>query len=893
MAGCESLASEQTQYGAKRMKDRHEIIKDLFLRALDFTTEQQDEFLYNACDDESIRDEVRRMLLADAGTMAQELDRSPMHGEAGITADELTPRKIGKYGVQRVLGQGAMGVVYEATQSHPERRIAVKVLRRQHEGSSIMQRFTLEAQLLARLRHPGIAHVYDAGTAKIDGGTEDAQYIAMELINGSPVLEHATTEQLSRNQKLELVAKICDAVHHAHLSGVIHRDLKPSNILVEDDGSTCGQPKVLDFGVARASELELQITQHKTGERHLIGTIAYMSPEQVEGDQTNIDIRSDVYALGVVLYELLVGVLPHDLTTCSLPEAARKIRFEPPRRISSVDRSLKGDIDTIVHAALEPDPARRFQSAAALAEDLRRVLEHKPISVRTPGLYYTTSRFIRRNKALTAGVLIAVVGMGLGTGISIVQAREAIRERDAARLAESRSNRIRDFLFSDVLMSAAPERLGPNATITEGINHASISVPTRFDQDRELRAELQTILGGVYLKLTDLERAEQQIDEALAYFDGTDIPSAYNIDAMGTAARILASQGERSQALDMIDRAIEQSTQWFGSDPLVTTKAMIEKAYVLADFYSYSEAATIAKQVQLIRADFHGPNHEKTLESKRLALNYESLEGGPSDETDAQHRETIAQLEREQGPDHATTLSAKLAYGAYLAQNRFNEQAIAIYREALPRLEQVFGENQNTAACRANLGALYSRVGRYEEALPLMRRSLDVLIESKGESSVDAVVSMLNLSLMYYRMEDWQSAYDIAARAYPLGIEALGAQHQISLELANNQARPLRKLERDEEAVHWFDIAIELTPAIYGEHSQRLVMMLMDRALVLTRLERFDEARIDLERCETIGEQTELPSSMVETYREFMTQLDTKIQAHESGNTSPADEESP
>ena len=302
---------------------------------------------------------------------------SPERSEADVPLDFLAPSRrpdslgrLGHYEVLEVIGQGGMGTVYKAEQDSPRRTVALKVVRPGFASPAIVKRFNHEAQILGRLHHPGIAQVYEAGLA------DDGQpYFAMEFIHGLPLDEFARRRGLDLTARVGLLARVCDAVQHAHDQGVIHRDLKPANILVEETG----QPKVLDFGVARATGADLLTMTGLTQAGQLIGTPDYMSPEQVGADPAAIDHRTDVYALGVILFELAAHRLPYQLENRPLAETARLIQEQDPPRLGSINPELRGDVETIVAKALEKDPARRYRSAADLAADLRHWLNHEPI----------------------------------------------------------------------------------------------------------------------------------------------------------------------------------------------------------------------------------------------------------------------------------------------------------------------------------------------------------------------------------------------------------------------------------------------------------------------------------------------------------------------------------
>ncbi len=319
-----------------------------------------------------------------------------------------------------------MGVVYEAEQESPRRTVALKVIRPGFATPSVLRRFQHEAQVLARLQHPGIAQVFEAGRADESAG--GAPFFAMELIRGLPLARFIAERSPGLRERLELAARLADAVHHAHQKGVIHRDLKPANVIVDESG----QPKILDFGIARvlgddAAQMTLQ-----TGAGQLLGTVPYMSPEQAAGDPASIDIRADVYALGVILFELLTGRLPYDLKTAGLHEAIRAIQEREPLRPGSIDRRLRGDIETIVLRALDKDRDRRYQSAAGLAEDIRRYLRGEPIAARPPSALYHLRTYARRHKPLVIAAGIAALAMVGGTAFSTWQALAAVRARDSA-----------------------------------------------------------------------------------------------------------------------------------------------------------------------------------------------------------------------------------------------------------------------------------------------------------------------------------------------------------------------------------------------------------------------------------------------------------------------------
>lgn len=411
-------------------------LEEIFLRAAELPAGERAGYLDGVCaGDNELREEVESLLRHHSG-VGGFLDSKAAPGRGLLTqlgasalsdAEPLLPhdKKIGTFQILGVLGSGGMGVVYVAQQERPKRTVALKVMRRvlgdpnSASAQRILRRFEHEAELLGRLHHPGIAQIHEAGTYAVDGVTHP--YIAMELVKGDPLLAYALKHNLGTREKLVLVERICEAVQHAHRNGVIHRDLKPANILVDDSG----RPKVLDFGVARTTDSDLQLTSEHTAVGALIGTLPYMSPEQVSGDPAAVDTRSDVYAVGVIIYELLAGKLPYDLASRSLPEAARIIRDEEPTKLSTIDRYFRGDVEMIVSKALAKDRTRRYQSASDLGDDIARYLAGQAISARRDSAMYVLRKQLRRYRGIVSTVaffLLIVICLGVFAGIQAFRA---------------------------------------------------------------------------------------------------------------------------------------------------------------------------------------------------------------------------------------------------------------------------------------------------------------------------------------------------------------------------------------------------------------------------------------------------------------------------------------
>ncbi|QDU69767.1 WD40 repeat domain-containing serine/threonine protein kinase [Engelhardtia mirabilis] len=420
---------------------RYERLAEVFARALPLAGDERARLLDAACaDDAELRREVEELLAS------HDSPRNPVDGGGlrdhlaplldGDEDEPALPDAIGPYRILRRIGAGGMGVVYEAEQARPRRRVALKVLHPAHAHGARLRRFRREAELLARLHHPGIAQVYAAET--VDQGHGEQPWFAMELVEGLPLVDYAERAGLDRRARLELVAEVCDAVQHAHDRGIVHRDLKPDNVLVD----AAGRPKVLDFGIARASETDALLSTIHTGQGELLGTVTHMAPEQLGGDPTAVGPAADVWALGVILYELLSGRLPHDLAGLSLTAAIRVLGEREPRRLAALDGGLRGDLDTIVAKAMAIEPERRYVTPAALAADLRRHLAHEPIQARPASAAYRLRRFARRRPAVVASLVVGLVAVAAVLRFAVLEGRaraEAERERELAQRSDVES----------------------------------------------------------------------------------------------------------------------------------------------------------------------------------------------------------------------------------------------------------------------------------------------------------------------------------------------------------------------------------------------------------------------------------------------------------------------
>ena len=401
---------------------------EIFLAAVKLPVAERRGFIERACGDD-VSLEANALTLVAAHEAAGPFmvsptgtPTSPMPHPADPTV--VAGTRIGNYHIRRIIAMGGMGIVYEAVQEHPHRTVALKVMRVGVTSKSAMRRFEYEVQTLARLPHANIAQIYEAGThTDPSAPSQSVPYFAMEYVpNARSLIEYAKIKKLTVRERLALFTKICDAVDHANMRGIIHRDLKPSNVLVD----ATGEPKIIDFGVARATDSDLAMTTMQTDVGQLIGTLQYMSPEQCEADPHALDTRSDVYSLGVLLYELLCDQLPYDVQRVALHEAARVIREQMPARPSSVNRMLRGDVETITLKALEKDRTRRYQTAGQFAEDIQHYLHDEAILARPPSMLRHIERIAHKHRRGLAAAVFAVAALVMG----VMVARQSLR-RDA------------------------------------------------------------------------------------------------------------------------------------------------------------------------------------------------------------------------------------------------------------------------------------------------------------------------------------------------------------------------------------------------------------------------------------------------------------------------------
>ncbi len=715
-----------------------------------------------------------------------------------------------RYELLEVIGEGGMGTVHRARQRNPDREVALKLIRAGAASEKLLRRFHLEAELLGRLQHPGIAQIYEAGT--IEAGSVPQPYFAMELVRGVPLDQFADEQSLGTRDRLELFVRIADAVQHAHERGIIHRDLKPGNVLVTPDG----QPKVLDFGVARATDSDVQVTTIQTDIGQLIGTVPYMSPEQVTGETAQIGVRSDVYALGVVLYELLAGRLPYDLRQRMIHEAARMIREDDPTPLSVVDKTLRGDVETIVSKALEKEPPRRYQSAAELAADVRRYLADEPIVARAPSTMYQLAKFSRRHRGLVGGLVAVFVALIAGTIVSSVLAARAMRAEGVAaeRLAESEATV--DFL-DGMLEAADPYQLGKDVTVREVLAESSKSIGWEFAERPLVAARLHLTIGNTFGNLGDMEAAVSHIGTAFELRRSVLGPAhADTLLAEVALATVHYLTGKTDEAFASMESCVERLTQIAGRGHPATIEAMTALANLHGSRMDGPSAEPLAREAYRLTEEAFGTSDRRSLEAA-IGLATLLTDNGKFDEAESLFLETIDRSEDAFGENHPTTLSALTNLGlTYYASNDI-ERAIEVNHRALAISLQIHGElHVETTTVQANLAIAYRVAGETEKAEPLYRKALDFSMEYLGERNQATLIDMSNFGVFLVEHSDPEEGLQMLERSVRLHREVMGSEFPGTGITLSYYGRALQKLGRLEESAAACAEAYEIVRGTLG-----------------------------------------------------------------------------
>ena len=681
-----------------------------------------------------------------------------------------------------MLGSGGMGVVYEAVQLRTNRPVALKVIRPGLASRALLRRFEHEVWVLGQLEHPCIAQIFEADTFTTPLGIQP--FFAMELVRGKPLVAGADAKGLSTTQRLSLLAQICDGVHHAHQKGVIHRDLKPGNILLSD----AGVPKILDFGVARLSDADSGLATLETQPGQLVGTVPYMSPEQVLGDSRQLDIRTDVYSLGVIAYELLSGRLPHEVRECSIPEAVRRVREELPRTLGSIHASLRGEVETIVGKALAKEREHRYQSAAEFAADLRRFLANEPIIARPATTLYQMRKFAQRHRTTVASLAALAVCVLVGFAVTLAMylkaeraraqeqtaRKEAEEQREAANVSQRRAEAatddalaIKTFLIQDLLARNQPERAGYTVTLAQAVERGAERIDVRFANRPLVASQLHSHVSEVFRQLGRIREAQKHADRAAQLASDAGAAGVQRrIEAGLARADLMADLGRWDEALEVLGKVQPEAVSKFGADSqlaIIASAALGDAMQVLG---RHDEAQPLLRDTwdRARRTLPAGAAMVKPLN----ALNASLRAQGKEDIT--LRKEEFELLRDSLGPQDALTLVALNNYAIALGSaGKVQEGAQAIqavldgFKGRLPDDHAIFGELHSSCA------ALLSRVGKGAEAIELYRKAIEILGPARGEadpSTQRARRGLVRALSRAYQFDETRAAMDanVAAR---------------------------------------------------------------------------------------------------------------------------------
>jgi serine/threonine protein kinase len=692
-------------------------------------------------------------------------DTKPTSGPSVAPAESPTPDlgSIGPYRLIRKLGEGGMGEVWLAEQSAPvKRHVALKIIKAGRYDKSALIRFDLERQALALMDHPAIAKVFDAGST-----AEGQPYFAMEYVAGLSITQYCDEKRLSPNERLLIFTKVCEGVQHAHQKAIIHRDLKPTNILVvEVDGKPV--PRVIDFGLAKAISEQSESGTLVTRAGGLVGTPGYMSPEQMDPMVADVDTRADVYSLGVVLYELLTGVLALDAkqweskpfhevlrqvheeeptspsTRLNNDPAALAIaekRSTDPRQLASM---LRGDLDWITLKALERDRTRRYGTPAELAADLGRYLRNEPVIARPPTLVYRTKKYVQRHKfgvaAATAAALL-LVAFGV---MQAVQLRRTTRERD-------RADRVTKFMTGMFKVSNPSEARGNAVTAREILDKSSKDIETGLRKDPELQAQLMETMAQTYAGLGLYRRAQGLVEHARAIQSSLfGERKRETLASESYLAQLLRAQGHLPEAEKLLQTTIEAQRQVLGPNDPDTLASMDRLGYVYANGARPADAESLFRQTLSAERKVLGPDDPQTLGTLNELAEVLTPQGRYT-EADQIYGELIAAQKRTLGPDHPATLLSMSHAAENLEEEGRLQEAEELYSNVIAAQRRVVGpEHPQTLRAMTMLAVTMMKEGRYAEADKLQSQVIEIKARVLGPTHTSTLQSMemeaLNLS---------------------------------------------------------------------------------------------------------------------------------------------------
>ncbi len=771
-------------------------------------------------------------------------DNSPEATRPEQVPDGILERpgtKIGHYKLLEKIGEGGFGMVYMAEQVEPvQRKVALKIVKAGMDTREFIVRFEAERQALALMDHPNIARVLDAGA------TETGRpYFVMELVRGIPITDYCDQAQLATDERLRLFNQVCHAVQHAHQKGVIHRDLKPSNVMVTlHDGEPV--PKVIDFGVAKALGQKLTEKTLFTAFQHLIGTPAYMSPEQAELSGLDVDTRSDIYSLGVLLYELLTGVTPfpkETLARAALDEVRRLIRETEPLKPSTrlrtlgdklpelairrhtepktLGRLIQGDLDWIVMKCLEKNRARRYETANALAADIEHHLKEEPVQAAAPRAWYRASKFVRRHRTGLAAAVVLVLLMAAGTIVSTWQAVRATRAEHHAQAEAGKRQQVAQFL-KDMLEGVGPSvAQGRDTTLLrEILDKTAQRLGTDLPGQPEVEAELRDIIGSVYLDLDQYAEAEAMYQRSLDLrrkLHGNDsVEVALSLTYL---ANVRWRQGRYPEAESLLRQALAIRRKALGEENAAVANSLNDLGLLLKEQGRLAEAETALRQSLAMEEKClpkDDPNTASTLNN--LASVYWKL--GRFAEAEARQRQALEMQRKQLGSEHPNVVVSINNLSTILQDQGKLADAEALQREALALTRKLVGDNHSDVARGLNNLAMVLRdQGKLAEAETAQREALAIQRQALGDEHPSVAQSLCNVGALLWDQGRFAEAENLQRQALELRRKLLGNEHPDVAQSLNALSLVLRDEGRLAEAETVQQQALEMRRKLLGaEH---------------------------------------------------------------------------
>lgn len=848
-------------------------LENLFNQALELPPEQRAAFALQACGENTV---LHTKLIGM-------LERESNHDETILAEPGAppVPEKIGPYKIIRPIGEGGFSLVYLALQEKPLRRqIALKVLKPGLDSHAILARFEAERQALAMMSHDGIARIFDAGATE-----RGRPYFAMEYVPGLPITEYCDRHKLGNRQRLDLFNAVCNAVHHAHQKGVIHRDLKPSNILVADsDGHP--QVKVIDFGIAKATATDRDDQTMFTMDGQVIGTPEYMSPEQAGFGPGDVDTRTDIYSLGVLLYELLTGVPPFSSDTlrqAGFAEVQRIIReVDPPRpsnRVSTLGaesvmvaelhqiapkaliKQLRGELDWVVLKAMEKDRDLRYESPSALSADLQRYLDDKPLVARPPSTLYRFQKFSRRNKlGITVALALSLGMIGLTTGVTValVQSNNQRAHMEKAltdvQQARDESLAVTKFL-GDMLGAVRPYNLGRDATVRAVLDSTIMNLDSDLGDRPLIATQVRRTIGAAYADLGLLEEAEPALRQAFADHQrllGPDHPQT--LRSQDEICELLMWLDRNEEAEELYADLYARSFRINGLNNSLTISAMHQQGSALVELNRYAEAESLLEMSWQDAQTVLDHDSQMYLSFASNLANFYA-ETGRADEAAPLLNLVLENRIRIRGEEHPEVMEAwnNIAL-LYADQGRFQE-SIAPLTRALDLQDKLLGpEHFEALLVRNNLAAISGLLFRWTYAESLYTRGVE-LVRSDHEPSERITQHMIN-NLGYLALKQGQldRAEKLLKEAYELRLEYYGEEHRDTRVSVNNMAElaMLRGEFSKAEKMHRRNIVVR-SQLLGAEHQHTLASMAnLGRVLALqgktTEADTMLTAALDLAR---------------------------------------------